>query len=620
MGVRRATLRRGFRRHRLAHAPLLHSEVAGLNPAGDSVASKVQRRLAAIVSADVARYSRLMEADEVATLATLTARRQELIDPKVAEHSGRVVGTAGDSLLIEFASIVDAVECAIEVQQGLRQRNAHLPEPQQMLFRVGIHVGDVIVDGEEIQGDGVNIAARLQALADPGGVLLSGDAFRQIEKKLDVRCEDLGERELKNISRPVRIYRLHVVEDIVREAATTDPQLPDKPSIAVLPFHNASSDPEQEHFADAITEDITTELSRYRDLFVIASHSAFAFKGKTGDVTQTARELGVRYVLEGSVRRAGDRVRVGAQLIEAAKGGHIWADRYDGSLEEIFDLQDEVASRTAGAVGSGILSAEIESANRRRPENLNAYGLYAQGMGFMVTPSRRGVVKAKEAFSNALALDPTYSNAHVGLGWMYFIEHVFRWGDDPAQSQEKALQALRLAVELDPYNDRAHAILGMCLVFRKEHELAKTEAERALELNPNLALGRLSRSFVNVYSGRPTEGVADARMAIRLSPRDPLMFAFENFVAWGSYLARDYVTAAEWASRMTAKYPDYIFGHFDLAIACAQVGQTERASQALKEAQRITPDLVETAKGQPLKDAEDMEHMWDGLRKAELDC
>ena len=570
------------------------------------MADKVERRLAAIVSADAAGYSRLMGTDEEGTLERLNAHRREVIEPAIAAHKGRVVKLMGDGALFEFASVVDATRCMAEIQAAMAARNDAEPEDRRIDFRVGIHLGDVIVEGEDIYGDGVNIAARLQEIAAPGGVCLSGDAHRQVRGKLDAAFEDLGEQRLKNIAEPVRVYRWSA-------EASTDPQVPDKPSIAVLPFHNASSDPEQEHFADAITEDITT------DLFVIASHSAFAFKGKTGDIKQIACELGVRYVLEGSVRSAGDRVRVGAQLIEAATGGHVWADRYDGSIAEIFDLQDEVASRIAGAVGGGIQSAEIESAKRQRPENLDAYGLYAQGMGFLVTPSRRELMKAKEAFSSAIALDPMYSNGHAGLGWSSLIEFAFGWSDDRTQSQDKAHEALRRAVELDPYNDRAHAILGMYLVFRKEHELARTEANRALELNPNVALGYLSRSFVNAYSGRHEEGVADALTAIRLSPRDPFMYGFENFVAWSSYLARDYETAAEWGSRMAAKYADFVFGHMNLALACGQLGQAERANKALKETLRITPDLVETVKHLPLKDPADMEHVWEGLRKAGLE-
>ncbi len=282
----------------------------------------VQRKLTAIVSADVAGYSRLMEADEVATLAALTAHRQELIEPKVAQHGGRVVGTAGDGLLIEFASVVDAVECAIEMQRGLHDRNASLPESQCMAFRMGINIGDVIVDGEDIQGDGVNVAARLQARADPGGILLSGDAYRHVEKKLDVRCEDLGERELKNISRPVQVYRLHAVTDAEPAADALSLPLPSKPSIAVLPFTNMSGDPEQEYFSDGIAEDIITELSGFRDLFVIARNSSFTYKGRTVDIKQVGGELGVRYVLEGGVRKAGDRERITAQVIEAATGNH----------------------------------------------------------------------------------------------------------------------------------------------------------------------------------------------------------------------------------------------------------------------------------------------------------
>jgi adenylate cyclase len=581
---------------------------------------RVERRLAAILSADVVGYSRLMGADEEGTLARLKALRREFFNPKISEHRGRMVKLMGDGALVEFASGVDAVRCAVEMLQEVAQCNAGAPEDQRIEFRIGVNLGDVIIEEDDIYGDGVNVAARLQEICEPGGVCISGGLYDQVRNKLDVSFEDLGERSVKNIADPVHVYAVGPTKGSAMGLDRGgELPLPSKPSVAVLPFANMSGDPEQEHIADAVTEEITTELSRYRDLFVIASHSAFAFKDRRGDVRQIARELGVRYILEGSVRQAGGRVRIGPQLIDAVTGGHVWADRFDGNIEDIFALQDQVATKTAGAVGGGILSAEIESVARQRPENLNAYGLYAKGMGFLVAPTRQGLANAKDVFSRAIDLDPGYSNAHVGIGWSYFLEFIFGWSEEPTHSLVMAHQTSRRAVELDTYNDRAHAISGVCLVSRKEFELARTEADRSLELNPNLAAGYLSRSFVNVFSERHEDGVADALKAIRLSPRDPLMFGFENFVAWGSYLARDYETAAEWASRMVAKYPGFIFGHTDLALACAQLGQYERANNALKEALRITPDLVETLKHQPLKDPADMEHMWDGLRKAGLE-
>jgi len=397
------------------------------------------------------------------------------------------------------------------------------------------------------------------------------------------------------------------------------PALPSKPSIAVLPFNNMSGDAAQDHFADVLTEDITTALSRYRDLFVISSHSAFAFKGKAGDVREIARELGVRYILEGSVRWAGGRVRIGPQLIDADTGGHVWAERFDGKTEDIFDLQDELTAKTAAAVGSGILAAEIDLAKRQRPGNLDAYGLYAQGLGHWMDINRTGLIKAKKSFSEAIDLDPRFSNAHACLGWVHNLESVFGWAEDPQLSQQKSFEASRRAVELDLNNETAHAFLAFALLFRGEHEMAAAEAEHALDLNPNLAFGYCVRSFVNVFSGRHQEGLADGRAAIRLSPRDSFLVGSENIVAFGAYLAGDYETSVEASSAMAAKYPDFLFGHVILAMACAQLGQIERANKALEEALRVSPNLIDTIKFQPLKEPADAEHYVDGLRKAGLD-
>ena len=582
---------------------------------------KVERRLAAILSADVVGFSRLMEADEKGTLARLKAHRAELFDPITQVHGGRIVKLMGDGALVEFASAVDAVECAAEIQRGMSVRNEGLTEDGRITLRIGVNLGDVIIEGEDIYGEGVNIAARLQGLAAPGGVSVSGKVYDEVSGKVDAVFEDQGEKSVKNIAQPVRVFALSSADEaaVRRGVGGEALPLPSKPSIAVLPFSNLSSDADQDHFADVLTEDITTALSRYRDLFVISSHSAFAFKGKAGDVKQIARELGVRYILEGSVRWAGGRVRIGPQLIDALTDGHVWAERYDGKVEDIFDLQDELTAKTAAAVGSGILTAEIESAKRQRPGNLDAYGLYAQGVGHWMDITREGLVKAKKSFSEAIDLDPGFSNAHAYLGWVHNLEVVFGWAEDPQVSQQKSYEASRRAVELDLNNETAHAFLAFALLFRGEHEMAGAEAKHALDLNPNLAIGYCMRSFVNVFSGRHQEGLADGRAAIRLSPRDSFLVAFENIVAFGAYLAGDYETCVEGSSALAAKYPDFIFGHVTLAMACAQLGQIERANKALKEALRVSPNLVDTIKFQPLKEPADAEHYLDGLRKAGLE-
>ena len=380
-----------------------------------------------------------------------------------------------------------------------------------------------------------------------------------------------------------------------------------------------SGDADREHFADALTEDITTELSRYHDLFVISSHSAFSFRGKAGDVKEIARQLGVRYILEGSVHWAAGGVRLGPQLIDAQSGGQVWAERFDGKVEDVFDLQDELTAKTAAAVGSGILAAEIEAAKRQRSANLDAYGLYAQGLGHWMDVTVAGMAAARKFFAQALDLDARFSNAHACLGWVHCLELIFGWAEDPARAEQKSFEASRRAVELDPHNEMAHAVLAFVLLFRGEHEMAAAEVKRALDLNLNMALGHCVRSFVNVFSGRHRDGLADGRAAMRLSPRDSFMIAFENIVAFGAYLSGDYDTCAEIASAMVAKNPDFITGHVDLAIACGQFGQIERANEALNEALRVTPNLVDTLNNQPLKQPADFEHLWDGLRKAGLE-
>ncbi|MGE5201631.1 MAG: adenylate/guanylate cyclase domain-containing protein, partial [Acidobacteriota bacterium] len=330
---------------------------------------RVERKLAAILAADVAGYSRLMGVDEEGTLARLKAHRKELIDPKIAEHRGRVVKTTGDGILIEFPSVVDAVRCAVQVQQGMEKRNADIPADKQIRFRIGINVGDIIIDGDDIHGDGVNVAARLEGITEPGGICISDDAYRQVRDKLDLGFEDRGEQQLKNIARPVRVYRVAPYKELASGKQTLT--LPDKPSIAVLPFQNMSGDSEQDYFCDGIVEDIITGLARIRWLFVIGRNSSFAYKGKALDIRQVGRELGVRYVLEGSVRKAGTRVRITAQLIDAQTGAHLWAERYDRPLDDIFALQDEITLSVVGAIEPSLRQAEIERVKRRRPDDLN---------------------------------------------------------------------------------------------------------------------------------------------------------------------------------------------------------------------------------------------------------
>src|SRR5499427_5748698 len=381
------------------------------------------RKLAAILAADVAGYSRMMGADEEGTLERLKAHRRELIDPKIAEHHGRIVKTTGDGMLVEFASVVDAVRCAVDVQTAMPERNTAVPPEQRITFRVGINLGDVIIEGDDIHGDGVNIAARLEAMAEPGMVCMSAAAWEQVKGKVPFGADDLGEHQLKNIERPVRVFR---IASGAPATATRKPlPLPDKPSIAVLPFQNLSGDPEQEYFADGMVEDIISGLSRIGWLFVIARNSSFTYKGKTVDVKHVGRELGVRYVLEGSVRKAGERLRISGQLVEAETGSHLWAHRFDSVLEDVFDLQDRVTMAVAGAMEPSINQAEIRRANRKPTENLQAYDWLARGLGEEQLYSRDSVDRAMQMARRAIELDPRYAEAHARLAELFMI----RWGN-----------------------------------------------------------------------------------------------------------------------------------------------------------------------------------------------
>ena len=406
---------------------------------------RVERRLAAILAADVAGYSRLMGVDEEGTLARLKALRRELADPKIKEHHGRIVKTTGDGLLLEFASVVDAVRCAVEVQREMAERNSDLPPDGRIEFRMGINLGDIIKDGRDIYGDGVNIAARLEALAEPGGICVSRVVRDQVRDKLTFSFEDMGEQQVKNIARPIRVHRILLGEQSGRSevaagvAANSPLTLPDKPSIAVLPFQNMSGDPEQEYFADGMVEEIITALSRIRWLFVIARNSSFTYKGQSVDVKQIGRELGVRYVLEGSVRKGGNRVRITAQLIETLSGAHLWADRFDGLLEDVFELQDQVAISVAGVIEPALQAAEIRRSSDRPTSDLTAYDLYLQALAQF--PSERGIVAALDLLGRAIERDPYYASALAGAAFCHMRLHLSGWSKDLDEDQREGVES-----------------------------------------------------------------------------------------------------------------------------------------------------------------------------------
>jgi adenylate cyclase len=456
------------------------------------MAERVERRLAAILAADVAGYSRLIGIEEEGTLARLKAHRRELIDPKIAEHGGRIVKTTGDGILVEFASVVDALRCAVEMQAAMTERNATVPAHTRIEFRVGIHMGDIVVEDGDIFGDGVNIAARLEGLAEPGGICVSARVQEDVAGKLDLAFEDIGEQQLKNIVRPVRVFRIHVKSPLPNppppagEGRVGVLPLPDKPSVAVLPFANMSSDPEQEFFADGIAEDVITALSRYPSLFVIARNSSFTYKGRAVDVKQVGRELGVRYVLEGSLRKAGQRIRVTAQLIEAESGKHVRAGRYDRDLADIFAVQDEIAEAVTIAIAPAIAQAEQQRAMRKPPESLDAWAAYQRGLWHASKATAEDNALAQKLFEQAIDLDPNFAGGYYGLAFAQHQGARLFHTRDLAEAQGSAEALARQAIALDRADAQAHAFLAITLMLGGDHEGARAEAEQALAINPNL--------------------------------------------------------------------------------------------------------------------------------------
>jgi adenylate cyclase len=580
---------------------------------------RVQRRLAAILAADVAGYSRLTGADEEGTIARLRAVRRELIDPTIASHGGRIVKTTGDGILTEFASVVDAVRCAVEVQRGMTRRNTDLPADRRIEFRVGVHIGDVVVDGDDLLGDGINVAARLEGIADTGGILLSGDAYRQVKGKIDVAMEDMGERRLKNIASPMRVCRV-LLDKGVRQSAPALP-LPDKPSIAVLAFQNMSGDPEQEYFADGIVEDIITALSRFRQLFVIARNSSFTYKGRAVDVKQVGRELGVRYVLEGSVRKAANKVRITGQLIDASTGTHLWADRFDGSLEDIFDLQDQVTASVVGAIAPKLEQAEIERAKRKPTESLDAYDYYLRGIASYQQWRREANSEALQLFYKAIELDPHFASAHGMAVWCYLRRKARGWTTDSVKESAEAARLARRARELG--KDDAVALCfggaGIGYVVGDLDE-AVSMIDRALLINPNLAAAWTMSGWMRNWRGEPELALNHLARAMRLSPLDPLMFAIKGGIALAHFVAGHYDEASSWAEQSLAEQKDYSHAARILAASSALRGRLDVAHTALARLRQLDPEFrISILRDRfPLRRQQDIDRVADGLRKAGL--
>jgi adenylate cyclase len=584
---------------------------------------RVQRRLAAILSADVVGYSRLMGIDEAGTLARLKAMRRDLFDPLIVAHSGRIFKLMGDGALVEFASAVDAVTCAIEVQKKVRERNEGSPEESRIQFRIGINVGDIIVDGDDIYGDGVNVAARIQALADPGGVYISRGAADQVRDKVPIKIETRGEQTVKNIARPIEVFCI-IAEDRGGALATIHksetrvppPMVSDKPTIAVLPFVNMSGEPEQDFFADGITEDILTGLSRFRQLFVISRNSAFVYKGKQVNVQKVAKELGVHYVVEGSVRKAGSRVRITVQLIDAETDGHLWAERYDRELADIFAIQDEVTSSIVSILPGRVAAAAHDRVHRKPPENLAAYECVLAGKLLHHRSARTDNGEALRMLERAIALDPGYAHAHAWKACVLGQSFVYGWCANSEATMRTLIEELALALSLDENDSDVHRVLAAVnLSIHRNHDKAIYHQERALALNPNDDLIVVQQGEVLTWIGEAEQGIEWIQRAMRLNPYHPERF-------W-SHLGRAYFVARRYGEAVNAFQRISRADHSHLAFiaAChAQLGDEAAAKGAAEEVLQRAPDfsIERFIATQHYKHENDREHHRAALVKAQL--
>ena len=580
-----------------------------------SASTRETRRLAAIVAADVVGFSRLVGADEEGTLQSLRAHRRDLIDPLIDEHGGRVANTAGDSLLIEFPSVVDAVRCTVAIQHGMDERNAGLPDDSRMILRMGINLGDVIAEGDDLLGDGVNIAARLEALCEPGGLAISDDAYRQVRDRLELTWVDAGEHEVKNIARPVRVWRW----DTGRRTAPAvlGPASVDRPSIAVLPFDNMSGDPEQQYFSDGIAEDVITSLSKIRWLFVIARNSSFGYRGGDVPVARIGDELGVRYVLEGSVRRAGDRVRVTAQLVEARSGNHVWAERWDRRLDDVFEVQDDITTRIVTELDPAIRSFETHAALAKPPDSLQAWDHLLRGLWLRHQFRKQSRADARREFERALELDPNYARALAGLATCLIDDVMLGFTDDPTASLEAAGEAAQRALALDPDDPACHfTIAGWCF-WTHRLEQGRRAAERAVELNPNSFHAHYILGGLLNYLGAPEASIRASELAIELSPNDPIAWHCLGSLAHAHYNLGEYEKTIEVAERAISIRHGYLFGRILRTAALGQLERSDEAAKSLAEILERRPDFsTDTFGFYPFEIDGQRDHLIDGLRQA----
>jgi adenylate cyclase len=564
-----------------------------------------------------------MGVDEAGTLAALNSHREEFIDPTIAKHKGRIVKLMGDGALVEFASVVDAVQCAAAIQDGIAARNADVPADKRIEFRIGVNLGDIIVEGDDIYGDGVNVAARLQELCAPGGVAVSAVVFDQVDGKLDLAFDDLGEKRAKNIAKPLRVYSAKLDG---AEPASADPPaeplaLPDKPSIAVLPFTNMSGDPEQEYLADGITEDVITALAKNRWFFVIDRNSTFTYKSQTPDTKQVARELGVRYVLEGSVRKAGKRVRIAAQLVDATTGTQVWAEHYDREIEDIFELQDDMTHTIVGVVEPELRAVERDRAIRKPPESLDAWEIYQRGLWNMWTFGDEESAEAIRLFQRAHELDPTFAAAYAHEAYANYLRVILAYSKTPEDNLASGLAAAKKATTLDDKDPVGYFALGRVLMMLGQHDASIAQLEQSIRLNPSFSQAHHGLGFALALAGRLEEAVEASEMAIRLSPRDPLTWATTVVHSLECTLMHEHEEALIWAER-TVRLPriNSYYPHAMLAAALANLGRIDEARAAIEKAIEWKPDLTLSfvEKNMPTKEPGGLVPYLEGLRKAGL--
>ncbi len=571
------------------------------------------RRLAAILAADIAGYSALMGSDEARTVSDLKGH-QAVVLPMVGEFGGRVIDTAGDGILAEFPSVLNAVECAVAIQRKMIERNAAIEPERRMEFRIGINLGDVIYDNDRIFGDGVNVAARLEEIAEPGGVCVSGKVHEEIRARIGLAYEDLGDKQLKNIAEPVRVYSIRF-DGAPRGTVLA---LPDKPSIAVLPFQNMSGDPEQEYFSDGMTEDLITDLSKASGLFVIARNSSFAYKGRSVKAQEIGRDLGVRFLLEGSIRKVGNRVRITAQLIDAGSGGHLWAERFDRDLTDIFSTQDEVVEKIVGTLAVTLTQGEEQRLRRRGTSNVDAYKSWLRARELLTRGTRESIAQARAMYRRAIEFDLNFAAPHAGLALAAISDYVSGWASDPGQALDEAERWGRRAVELDDQEPVSHLALGAVLLWRRDHEGALAESRRMLALDPNFAQGYAATGLALMYAGRSAEALEPIAMAMRLDPLYPAMVL--HFLAQANFSLGRYKSAAQQLVDRIARTPGTDASRMLLASCYGHLGRAKDARAAWAELLKVNPDfsLMQRERVLPYKDARDFQRIADGLAKVGL--